>query len=221
MCDHHASFRKFQELRQDFFDCRSVEHHVVVDAGQLLDPIRDRHFRVDKGAEFIHDLTIYHFDGTDLDDLVCHRTETGCLQVEDYIGILQALISGIDDEVLQVIHQISLASVNDLKVLIRRNRVVRIRESLHNTVICDGDRLMSPGFCPVYDVFYIGNAIHITHFCVTVQFHTFLRPGVHPLFAEILDFFDTKHRTDTELSVKPVDCRHAADFQKRTGFDIF
>ena len=79
VCDHHASFRKFQELRQDFFDCRSVEHHVVVDAGQLLDPIRDRHFRVDKGAEFIRDLTIYHFDGTDLDDLVCHRTETGCL----------------------------------------------------------------------------------------------------------------------------------------------
>ena len=42
----------------------------VVDAGQLLDPKRDRHFRVDKGAEFIRDLTIYHFDGTDLDDLV-------------------------------------------------------------------------------------------------------------------------------------------------------
>ena len=42
----------------------------VVDAGQLLDPERDRHLGIDKGAEFIRDLSIYHLDGTDLDDLV-------------------------------------------------------------------------------------------------------------------------------------------------------
>ena len=221
VCDHHASFREFQEFRQDFFDCRGVQYHVVVDTGQLLDAVRDRHFRIDKGAEFIGDLAVYHFDSTDLDDLVCHRTETGRLQVEDYIGILQTLISGIDYKILQVIHQISLASVNDLEILIRRNGVVRIRECLHNTVIRDGNRLMSPGFCPVYDVFYIGNAVHVTHFCVTVKFHSFFRPGIQPRFAEILDLFDAKHRTDAKLSVKPVDCRHATDLQKCSGFDVF
>ena len=61
----------------------------------------------------------------------------GVFQYEDHMCYYD------DNEVLQVIHHISLTYVNNLKVLIRRNRVVRIRESLHNTVICDGDRLMS------------------------------------------------------------------------------
>ena len=46
------------------------KHHVVVDAGQLLNLKRNRHIRVYKGAEFVRDHALFHLDRTDLNDPV-------------------------------------------------------------------------------------------------------------------------------------------------------
>ena len=84
------------------------------------------------------------------------------------IGIVDADEVDLSNLQRQVIHQIGFTSVNNLEILIRRNCMIGIRKCLHDTMVRDGDRLMTPGFCTFDDIFYIGNTVHVTHFCMTM-----------------------------------------------------
>ena len=90
-----APFAEFHKFRQDLLDRRCASmHHVIIDARQLLDPKRDWHLRIDKGAEFLGDLPVYHLYGADLNDLdSVHRTKACRLQVKDHIGIMVQTLS--------------------------------------------------------------------------------------------------------------------------------
>ncbi len=57
--------------------------------------------------------------------------------------------------------------------------MVGIRERLHITVIRNGNGFMAPFHGSSDNIFHFRDAVHITHFCMAVEFHPFLRAGVH------------------------------------------
>ena len=243
VCHHDRTFGKFQEFRQHIFDRLRVHHHAVIDAGQLLDLKWNRHLRIDKDGKTIHDRTLFHTHRTDLDDPVCHRTETGCLDIKYDIWIIQTLPLASGDHAFHIIYQICLHAVNDFKrridlfhLILRRLRMiflvlfaviaddivirmVCLREGLYHPVICDCDGWMSPFVGAFYQHTRIGNAIHITHLCMAVQFHTFFRAVVHPAGGKITDFLDARQGTDRDFMVELVDRGHTFQLQKSTFFD--
>lgn len=73
-----------------------------------LDLKWNRHLRIDKDGKTIHDRTLFHTHRTDLDDPVCHRTETGCLDIKYDIWIIQTLPLASGDHAFHIIYQICL-----------------------------------------------------------------------------------------------------------------
>ena len=86
--DHDRPLAECQKFRQNLFDRRRADYHAVVDACQLFNVIGDWHFRVDKCAEFVHNLSIRHTHRADLDDAVLDRAETGRLDIEYNAGVV-------------------------------------------------------------------------------------------------------------------------------------
>ena len=89
--DKDRALAELQKFRQHLFNLRRVHHHFVADACQLLDPKRDRRFRIDKRRKFIHDLSVRHLYRADLDDPVFDRGKACRLNIEYHIGIPQRL----------------------------------------------------------------------------------------------------------------------------------
>ena len=232
---HDGPLTELHKLRQHRLDHRSVKHHTVVDMGQLFDPERDRRLRVDEGGKPVHDFSRLHTDGSDLDDLVHHRRETGGLNIKDHIGSIQILTVTVGHQILQIIHQIRFHSIDDLE---RRgdlfqfvlgdfrvlfliflpvgavnvfHRMVCLRKRLDHAVVRDGNGGMSPLVGALYQLRCVGDAVHIAHLRMAVQLHTFLRAGIPAAFAEITALFDPEHGHDRQLPVKGIHRR--ASFQ--------
>ena len=91
MCDHYTTFTKFHKTRQDLFNGFRPHDHIVTDSGQFLDLKRNWYLWIDKFRKTLRDRSIFHLHGSNLDDLVFHRTETRRLQVKDHIGAVQDL----------------------------------------------------------------------------------------------------------------------------------
>ena len=86
---------ELQKLRQNHVDLRIGKHHVVIDAGQLFDLKGNRYVRIDKGTESVRNHSVYHFDGTDLDNPVLFRAEARGLDIENHVSICKCLVFGI------------------------------------------------------------------------------------------------------------------------------
>ena len=78
---------------------------------------------------------------------------------------------GVFHHGFQIVHQIRFHAVNHFKVAVFGDGVVGVRERLHVAVIGNGNRFMPPFHRTLYDVFYIGYAVHIAHFGMAVQFY--------------------------------------------------
>ena len=74
--------------------------------------------------------------------------------------------------------------------------MVCIRECLYIAVVGDRNRLMSPFHRTFYNILALGHTIHITHLCMTVQFHTLLRTGVHTGGRKVCNLLNSNDRTD-------------------------
>ena len=149
---------KLQKLREDRLDRRIFHDHLICDARKIRDLKGDRALRIDKGAEPVHDLAVHHFDCPDLNDPVSDGTESCRLNIENNICIIQRLLSGIDGDIRQIIHHISLHTVDHLEGIVRRKRldiVIRVRERLRDTVVCDRDGRMPPVMSPFYDILHL------------------------------------------------------------------
>ena len=147
MCDQCRISYELQKLRKNRLNIRRPHNHLVGNAGKLCDLERDRHLRIDKCTELVRDFAMFYFHRTDLDDLILDRAEPGCLQVEDYIRIIQRLSFFIYRYIGQVIYQISFHTIDNFEriVLVQRlNIMIGIRECLNHTMIRDRHRRMSP-----------------------------------------------------------------------------
>ena len=172
MCHHDTALTKLQKLRQNHIDLRRVHDILITDTGQLLDFKRNRYIRIDESGKTIHDLTAGHLDRTDLNDPVIHGGESCGLDIEHHIILVQTLSLIIGHNLLQIIYQISLHTIDDFeKILLVRILVsgfltfalfrlpqivpdmIGIGKTLYHAVICDGDGTMSPFIGTFYDIF--------------------------------------------------------------------
>ena len=119
VCHHDTALTKCKKLRQNLCDQFCSLDHAVIDAGQLLDLIRNRSLRINKNAVAVHDRLIDNLHGTDLDDLIILCPDTGCLQIEYNKRITEALPSVIGYCLDQVIDQICLHTIDHLQIIIR------------------------------------------------------------------------------------------------------
>ena len=89
-----------------------------------------------------------------------------------HIVPIETLISGIDDHLLHVVHQISLDTVEDLKSI----PLSRAWFASGNAWTQPWSVIARPAFPtlrPLYQVLYLGNAIHIAHLRMAVELHCF------------------------------------------------
>ena len=98
--------------------------------------------------------------------------------------------------------------------------MIGIRKSLHNTVIRDGKRRMSPFLCTFQDILYVGDRIHIAHFGMAMQLHTFDGSFVHTLLRKIIPFFDPEDGRHGNILGKGIKPRRPQDLYKRPCFEI-
>ena len=113
--NHNGSLTELQEFRQHRFDVRRVKNHVVVDAGQILNPERDRDFRIDEGGKLIDNRSVFHTDGTDLNDFVDNRGKSRRLDIKHNVASVDVLSFAVDNDIFQVVDEISLHAVDDLE----------------------------------------------------------------------------------------------------------
>ena len=201
---HDRTLAEIQEFRQDFLDGGLVHDHLIVDAGQLLNLEGNRGLGIHEYTEFVRDLTLFHPHGSDLNDPVIFRGKAGGLNVEDHIGVVQALSGRVGDDILQVVDQIALHAVNDLEIIALFQAVAGCRVSLYHAVIRHRNSLMSPGFRPLDDVLHFRDTVHITHLRMTMKLHPFQLTVVYPRRPEIRRFFNSHHGADGQLVVKTV-----------------
>ena len=74
MRHHDRAFAEFHKFREDLFDRRCVNDHIIPYARKLLDLIWDWFFRVYKRGEAVYDLSVFYLYRTDLYDLTGIRT---------------------------------------------------------------------------------------------------------------------------------------------------
>ena len=97
-------------------------------------------------------------------------------------------------QLLGVVYQIALHSVYDLEAVTFIQRMVGIREGLDTAMVRDCNGGHPPFFCPFDDVLYLGNAVHIAHFGMTVEFHTLFNTAVYAFAGKVLSLFNTYNR---------------------------
>ena len=193
----YSILAEIQELWQYHLNGRGIHNHGIIDAGQLFYFKGDRYSRVHKNGKPVCDLSLPDLNRTDLYDLIIHRRKSRCLDIKyDKICIqILSLISGND--LLEIIYQIGFHSIYDLKeILLIRTLVtcfdplclfclpqilphmIGIRKGLHNPMIRNGNRRVSPFIGSFYDILGFGYAIHITHLGVAVKLHPLLHTGI-------------------------------------------
>ena len=195
--DHHRTLTEFQELRKDRLDIRCIHDHRIIDAGQLLDPVRDRYLRIDKSGKTVCDHTLFDTYRTDLNDLTGQRGKSCRLDIKYDKFAVHRLSLAVGNDPLEVIYEIRFHTVEYLEIRVLRHTaapcikaMVCLRECLYNTMVCDRDRLVSPFIRTLNEILCCGNTIHITHLGMAVKLDSLLRTGVHPHAPEICYLLD-------------------------------
>ena len=207
----HTPLAEAEKLRQHALDLLRVDHHIVLDARQLLDLERDRHLRIDEHRKAVYDLTAADLHRADLYDSVFHWGKARGLDIEHHEILAEILPLVIGGDLMQIVHQIGFHPVDHLeKVLLVRVRISRlfalvllrfpqifpdmvgVRKRLHHAVIRDGDRRMSPLISPLDNILGLGHAVHIAHLRMTVQLHPLTHTGIQARCGKIRYLLDPR-----------------------------
>ena len=224
MCNQRRPINKFQKFRENLFNRRRIHHHLIRNTGKPGNFKRNRHFRIYKGTELIRNLSFFHLYRADFNNLILYRTKTRSLQIKYHISITKLLAFFINCNILQIINQICFYTINNLKgILLLQpfNVMVSVCETLYDAMIRNGNCRVSPIMRPLYNLRHIRDAIHITHFGMTVKFYPLLHRFVFPYCRKILNFLNAIHRTYGKLSVISVNRRDPFDFQKSTRLNLW
>ena len=150
---HRLLPAKLQKSLYRFLFLGSVDHHTVVDPGQLRDFRRNGTFRIDKGVEYIGNLAIVDPHRADFRNPVVGGAETGSLQVKGNIIPVKGHFAFTLDHRHHIVDKISLCTVNyfyfPALAADRVDRVHGVGKRLGHTVVRDGNSLMAPGIGPV------------------------------------------------------------------------
>ena len=217
MGDQNSVSHKLQKLRKYHFDCRGIHHHFIRNAGQICNFKRNGTLRIYKSAEPVSNFPVLYLHRSDFNNSVPDGTKTGRLNVKYNICIIQRFIFCIYRNLRKIIHHIALYSVNDLKRIVfvqSLDIMIRHRECLGNSVICNSNSRMSPVMRPFHNIIYLRHPIHITHLCMTVKLHTLDRTQIFSWHSKISDFFDSGHGLNGKFPIELINCRNAFNFYK-------
>ena len=217
VCNQHAVPDEFKELRKDHPDLRIFHDHLIGNTRKIGDLKGDRPPGVDEGAEPVRDLPAAHFYRADLDDPVPDGTETGGLNIEDNISIIQRLTARIHGDLRQVVHHVAFHPVDDFEGVVFVqcfNIMIGVRECLGHAVIRNGNGRMAPVVGALHNVLHLGHSVHIAHFRMAVKFHPLHRAQVIPGNRKVADLLDPGNGADGQFAVEFINGRHALDLDK-------
>ena len=237
--NHNTVLGKIQKRRKYFFNARSIHHIVIGNGCQLGNPVRNRFSRIYKSGIPLCNLSVLHLYSANFDNVILNRRKTGSLNIKYHIILVNIQIFGVIHDLFGIINQISFYPQNNLKeILSVRNNTCffatflfripqitpgmkHIRKRMHYSVVCYGNRRMSPFIGTLDNINNIGNTIHITHFGMAMQFHSFISRVIHPLGRKIVDFFDNQSTTaNRQFMIKLVNGNITLDFYKGSFFGI-
>ena len=199
---------------------RRAPHHLVGDAGQLGDLLRDRLFGVHNRVEALGDLAAVDAHRADLGDALRLRREAGRLEVETDEIRVEPRVGLAGHGGHEVVDEIALHTVDHLEVAAAlfdlEPRVHRVRKRLRDAVVGDRNGLLAPLVRLIDEISGGGHAVHRGHIRVQVQLHAlFLRRIDH------LDHLGAGHRVRPHdvLAVVFVILHRAGHEQRHALFD--
>ena len=179
MGNHNTVLAKLHKLWQYDIHRRRCDNHIIPYRGELLNPERNRHLRIYKCGVSVHNLTTDDLHSTYFYDFILFRRKACCLYIKYHVFIIQRLPGCILHNILCIIDQICLHTVNDLEFVI--HRMVSVRECLNITVVCNGNGLVAPAHGTFHNILYVRYAIHVAHLGVTVKLNTLFGSSILPL----------------------------------------
>ena len=72
---HHTAFTELHKFRQNLLDDRRINHHGIIDGGQLLNTEGNRNLRIHKGGKTVGNLSPLNLHSADFNDAVILRTK--------------------------------------------------------------------------------------------------------------------------------------------------
>ena len=97
--------------------------------------------------------------------------------------------------------------------------MVRVRERLNTAVIRYRQCRHSPLLRPLYQVLYLGNAIHIAHLRMAVELHSLHRGIIHTLGGKVLALLNAHDGTDSQLAVELINGGDSLDLDEVSFLD--
>ena len=149
--------------------------HLGGDACQLGDLGRDDLAVGHEGLKTFGDPAVLQAHRADLDDLAALRLEACGLNIEGDKAAAHLTLLGIGQQVAFHAEQCLHTRLC--------GRLGRLGKGLHDPVIRDGQRLMTPALCRQEGLCQVGDAVLVGHFAVQMQLHALLRRVVHAVFA--------------------------------------
>ena len=116
-----------------------------------------------------------------------------------------------------VVHQITFHTENQLDIRFF-SYIKAERKSLYNAMICDGKSFMPPFYRCLHQIFHWCYAIHLTHFCMTMQLDTFNFSVIHTFFFR--NSYNTLRTDDHFIKQKSVRSNITHNTQLHPRFDL-
>ncbi len=199
VCYHYVITAELHKSRYYDIIHRCILYHVIVYGGELFYLVWDRNAWIDKLWERVNNLAVLHLDSTYLYDLIVFLWKSCRLYIKYYIFWIKTLISGILDQIFEIVYKISLDTVYYLEIFSESLCMIGYRESLNHAVICDGYGRMSPVAGTLDYRLYVYDTVHLTHLGVHMEFDPLLRICIHTRHTEILYMLHSEHSADHDL----------------------
>ena len=240
MCYQYRPFTEGKKFRQNRFYHRCIHDHAVIDAGQFFNFKGNGHIRIYKSGKLFCDHALFNLNSPDLNDFVIDRGKSRCLNIKNHKIRRKVLSLFAGHDLLQIVHQIGLHPINDLKeILLIRVFVSRldplclfclpeilpdvicIREGLHDSMICNGNSRMAPFIGPLYNILRFRYPVHIAHLGMAVQLHSFMGAVIASGGCKIRDLLYSCKGADSQLVVKLINGGHTLQLYKGSHLDPF
>ena len=87
-------------------------------------------------------------------------------------------------------------------------------------MVCDRDRLVSPGGCRLHQIARLRHGIHRTHLGMAVKLDPLPRPGIAALLPEVGNLHDAIDISDGQIRIELVDRRDTSDLDEHPCFQL-
>ncbi len=152
---------------QSFCLFRRSFYHLVCNPGKFRNLCRNRTLRVNKGIKVFENLSVFHSNSANFSDplFICGKSGRFQIEADKLSGKRPIAVTGYCRN--KIVDKISLHPINHFNGVTSffhiGGGIHCIRERLHNAVISNGNRRVSPLGRSTHQIFRRINAIHTGH----------------------------------------------------------